>query len=67
MENIKDSLATASVENDIKNGQVLCCLRLGITGVAVTPGGAYEIAEILGKEETLKRIEFSINLLSDKV
>ncbi|MGN0796165.1 MAG: glutamate--tRNA ligase [Christensenellales bacterium] len=65
MENIKESLATAAAENDIKGGQVLCCLRLGITGVAVTPGGAYEIAEILGKEETLRRIEFSIALLSD--
>ena len=63
MESIKESLAKAAEDGGVKGGQVLCTLRLGITGVQVTPGGAYEIAEILGKDETIDRIEFSLNLL----
>ncbi len=63
METIKESLAKAAEDAGVKGGQVLCTLRLGITGVQVTPGGAYEIAEILGKDETIDRIDFSLNLL----
>ncbi|MBQ9152989.1 MAG: glutamate--tRNA ligase [Solobacterium sp.] len=44
----------------MKNGQVLFPLRLAITGKQSTPGGAIEIAEILGKEETLRRLDLSI-------
>ena len=43
-----------------KNGQVLFPLRLAITGMATTPGGAIEIAYILGKDETLRRLDISI-------
>ena len=43
-----------------KNGQVLFPLRLAITGLQSTPGGAIEIASILGKEETLRRLDLSI-------
>ncbi len=46
-----------------KNGQVLFPVRLAITGVQVTPGGAIEIASILGKEETLRRLDLSIRQL----
>ena len=40
-------------------------MRIAITGMAVTPGGATEIAELLGKEETLVRIEKSIKRLAE--
>ena len=46
-----------------KNGQVLFPVRLAITGVQVTPGGAIEIASILGKEEILRRLDLSIRQL----
>ena len=39
-------------------------MRIAITGQGVTPGGATEMAALLGKEETLKRIDFSIDLLN---
>ncbi len=45
---------------ECKNGQVLFPVRLAITGKQTTPGGAIEIAEILGKEETLRRLDLSI-------
>ena len=44
----------------LKNGQVLFPLRLAISGKQFTPGGAIEIAEILGKKETLRRLDLSI-------
>lgn len=46
-----------------KNGQVLFPLRVAITGLPSTPGGAIEIASILGKEETLRRLDIAISQL----
>ncbi len=46
-----------------KNGQVLFPLRVAITGLPSTPGGAIEIASILGKEETLRRLRTAIAAL----
>jgi glutamyl-tRNA synthetase len=48
----------------LKNGQVLWCIRVALTGQPSSPGGATEMADILGKEKTLERIDFSINLLN---
>ena len=45
---------------EVKNGIILFPLRLAITGKQFTPGGAVEIAAILGKEETLRRLDSSI-------
>ena len=51
-------------ELGVKNGQVFWCVRVAISGKESTPGGVMEIAELLGKEETLRRLDFSINLLN---
>ena len=40
-------------EKEIKNGQGLWPVRTAISGKQSTPGGAYEIMSILGKEESL--------------
>lgn len=48
-----------------KNGQALWPLRTAVSGKQMTPGGAYEIMEILGKEESLKRIRKGIELLNE--
>ncbi|HEY5562863.1 MAG TPA: glutamate--tRNA ligase [Clostridiaceae bacterium] len=48
----------------VKNGIILWPLRTALSGKAFTPGGAFEIAEILGKEESIKRIKFGIEKLS---
>jgi len=47
----------------VKNGVVLWPLRIAVSGKAMTPGGAYEIMEILGKDESLRRIEVAIEKL----
>lgn len=48
-----------------KNGQVLFPLRVAITGKQSTPGGAIELADIFGKEETLRRLNSSIAQLEN--
>ena len=48
----------------VKNGIVLFPLRLAITGKQFTPGGAIEIAAILGRDETMRRLDLSIAKLS---
>lgn len=45
---------------EYKNGYVLWPLRIAVTGKQMTPCGATEAIEILGKEETLKRIKQSL-------
>ena len=47
----------------IKNGQALWPLRIAVSGKAMTPGGAYEIMEILGKDESLRRIGIALEKL----
>ncbi len=52
-----------SEEKGCKAGFVIWPLRIALSGKAVTPAGATEIMEVIGKEETLKRIRAGIELL----
>ena len=47
-----------------KNGYVMWPIRTAVSGKQMTPGGATEIMEVLGKEESLARIRKGIELLS---
>lgn len=58
--NLHDVLMNLVQTLGIKNGQLLFPVRIALTGKAFTPGGAIEIAAILGKEESLKRLDQSI-------
>ena len=57
---IHDAVINAVSESGMKNGQALWPLRIAISGKASTPGGAFEVAYLLGKEETLNRLDRSI-------
>ena len=48
----------------VKNGFVMWPVRVALSGKQMTPCGATEILELLGKEESLNRIREAINLLS---
>lgn len=50
-----------------KSGQIFLPLRLALTGAQTTPGGATEMAELLGKKESMKRLQFSIDLLKKQL
>lgn len=52
-------------EKGCKNGYVMWPIRTAVSGRQMTPAGATEIMEILGREETLKRIRKGIELLEN--
>lgn len=47
-----------------KNGYVMWPIRTAVSGKQMTPGGATELMEVLGKEESIARIKKGIELLS---
>ncbi len=57
------ALVELSAKLEIKKQALLWVTRIAITGKEATAGGATEVADILGKEETIRRINFSIELL----
>ena len=59
-ESLFNAMKEVAVANGLKNGQVLYPVRIALTGLVTTPGGASEIASVLGKSETLKRIKLKI-------
>ena len=62
-EQIKECLMKLAVENEMKNGQIMWPVRIAISGLESTPGGATEIACLLGKDETLRRMNVGIGKL----
>lgn len=52
-------------EKDVKNGYVMWPIRTAVSGMQMTPAGATEIMEVLGKEESIKRIKKGIELLQN--
>ena len=51
------TLTEYAEKSGLKSGAVLFVARAAVSGLSVTPGGATEIMEILGKDETLARLE----------
>lgn len=44
----------------IKTGTLMWCIRIAVSGMAATPGGATEIMEVIGKEESISRIKAAL-------
>lgn len=57
-------LSAFVAEKGYKNGYVMWPIRTAVSGLQMTPGGATELMEILGKEESVKRIQAAIEKLS---
>ena len=53
-----------SAKEEVKAGFTIWPVRIAVSGKAVTPAGATEIMEVLGKEESLLRIEKAIDKLN---
>ena len=66
-EGIEDVCRAYIAEKEIKNGVCLWPLRTAVSGKQMTPGGAYEIIEIIGKDETIARVKKGIELLEAAV
>ena len=54
---IHDTLIGLAEKNGLKNGTMLWPVRIALAGKQVTPGGAIEIAYLLGKDKSLRRLE----------
>ena len=52
-------------EKEVKNGYVMWPVRTAVSGLQMTPAGATEIMEVIGKEESLIRIRKGIELLEN--
>lgn len=52
--------ADLAKEQNIKNGRVMWPVRVALTNQSITPGGAVELARILGKDRTIERIQQAI-------
>ncbi len=59
-----NKMVALSAELGIKKQALLWIMRIAITGKEATAGGATEVAEVLGKERTLGRIDYSLSLLN---
>ncbi|MCR5451398.1 MAG: glutamate--tRNA ligase [Lachnospiraceae bacterium] len=60
-------LSDFAKNNEFKNGYVLWPIRTALSGKAMTPGGATELMEILGKEESVRRINAAIEKLEKEI
>ena len=63
-DSIHDALIGLAEKLGVKNGTVMWPARIAAAGKTVTPGGAIEILDILGKEESLRRMEIGLNKLA---
>ena len=63
-ENIHKALFDLIASMEVKNGYILWPVRTAVSGKQFTPGGAVELCEIIGKEESIARIKKGIEKLS---
>ena len=66
-EALYEKLVAVAAERGVKNSIILWPLRVAVSGKASTPGGATELAALLGKQETLARMDKSIAKLEKAV
>lgn len=67
IDGINEKLNALIAEMEVKNGVVLFPFRAAVSGKKVTPGGGTEIAVIIGKDDTLSRIDTEIEFLKNEV
>ena len=63
---IHDALIALAEQLGVKNATLMWPLRIAVAGKAVTPGGAVELCRILGRDETLRRMELGMAKLKQE-
>lgn len=53
---LREALPALAQKLGVKNGTLLWPVRIAAAGMTVTPGGAIEILDFLGREESLRRL-----------
>ena len=62
-ESIHSCLMDLAAKLEVKNATLMWPVRIAAAGQAVTPGGAVEICQILGRDECLRRLKVGLELL----
>ena len=57
------ALAPLTEQLGLKTGTIMWCVRIAVSGMTATPGGATEIMEVIGKNESLARIDAALDRL----
>ena len=60
---VHDTLIDLAASLEVKNATLMWPVRIAVAGKLVTPGGAVELCHILGKDETLRRLRFGLDML----
>lgn len=60
---LHDALMELAQKLEVKNGTLLWPVRIAAAGMTVTPGGAMEILAILGKQESIQRLNIGLEKL----
>jgi len=63
VEVLHDDLIGLAQKLEVKNGTLLWPVRIAAAGMKVTPGGAMEILAILGKQESIRRLQLGLKKL----
>ena len=66
-DSLYEMLVSFAKEHEYKNGYVLWPIRTALSGKQMTPGGATELMELLGKEESVNRINVAIKKLESEI
>ena len=66
-DSLYNTLLDYVAKKECKNGYAMWPIRTAVSGKQMTPAGATEIMEVLGKEESLNRIRKGIELLENAV
>ena len=61
-----NSMVEYAARHEMKNAKLMWPVRIAVAGKSVTPGGAVEICQILGKDESLRRIRIGIDKLQNR-
>lgn len=62
-----EMLLAFAKEHGYKNGYVMWPVRTALSGKQMTPGGATELMELLGKEESIRRINAAVGRLEAEI
>lgn len=66
-ETLSETFAKVAADNNIKYGPLMWPSRIALSGLLATPGGSTDIMYLVGKDETLKRLQEGLEFIQSKM
>ena len=66
-ETLSEAFAKVAADHNIKYGPLMWPSRIAMSGLMATPGGSTDIMYLIGKEETLKRLQAGLEFIQSKL